>query len=84
MAKLLLCILGMFLTCSAMLQLRQTRLAHRHAIHQINVRLHQSQATLWNQQLDIAALTTPQTLVRQVRASSAAPAAEPVREASGR
>lgn len=72
MWKLLMCIVGVFLICTALLHLRQKQLAHRHAIHQLNVRLHNSQATLWNQQLDIAGMTAPHTLARQVRSGATA------------
>lgn len=82
MLKLLTCIVGIFIICAVLLQLRQVRLAERHAINALNVRLSTSQATLWNQQLEIAAITTPQVLVRQMRQAANTPQAPGVRQAA--
>lgn len=67
MAKLLICILGIFLFSVSLLQLRQQRLADRFEVNRLHDRIEGAQAKLWNQQLKIATVTTPEALTRRVR-----------------
>lgn len=62
MLKLLICILGIFGISLELLHLRQERLAMRHEINRLHDGMEASQGKLWNQQLEIARQTTPQSL----------------------
>lgn len=66
MAKLLVCILGIFGISVCLLQLRQQKLNARYEMNRLHNRIESSQAKLWNQQLQIANATTPEALSRQI------------------
>ncbi len=66
MIKLLLCLLVFVATAVCLVQLRQQRLELNHECNQLHDTIESRQSRLWNQQLQIAAATTPQKIARQV------------------
>lgn len=67
MLKLLVCIAAIFGISVCLLQLRQQRLNDRWELNRLHGQVEKSQAKLWNQQLGIAAATTPQALDGKLR-----------------
>jgi cell division protein FtsL len=66
MIKLLMCLVCAFLIGVAMLQLRQQELELKHEGAALQQKIQSQQAHLWNQQLQIAILTSPNTLTRSL------------------
>jgi cell division protein FtsL len=66
MIKLLLCLLVFVATAVCLVQLRQQRLELNHECNQLHNTIEARQSRLWNQQLQIAAATTPDKLARQI------------------
>ncbi len=59
MIKLLLCLTSCMLVAICLVQLRQQRLELSHQTSELHNQIEQRQGRLWNQQLQIAELTTP-------------------------
>ena len=66
MLKLLLCIAFCVVLGITMLQLRQQRLELNFQTNRLHNQIRQSQAKLWNQQLQIAIYTAPNAITRTV------------------
>jgi cell division protein FtsL len=82
MIKLLLCLLAFVATAVCLVQLRQQRLELNHQCNQLHNAIEARQSRLWNQQLQIAAATTPDKIARQIdsehlRLEPLAPRGEP-------
>ncbi len=66
MIKLLLCLLAFVATAVCLVQLRQQRLELNHECNQLHNAIEARQSRLWNQQLQIAAATTPDKISKQI------------------
>ncbi len=66
MIKLLLCLLATVATAVCLVQLRQQRLELNHECNQLHNTIEASQSRLWNQQLQIAADTSPGALDKRI------------------
>lgn len=67
MAKVLICIVCVGLLAAAMLQLRQQKLELSHQLNTLHAQIEQVQIKLWNQQLQIAISTAPNTIQRTIK-----------------
>ena len=70
MLKLMICLLVGVATSVCLVQLRQQRLEYGHEASQLHAALAARQGTLWNQQVEIAARTTPGAVRRAVAAAA--------------
>jgi cell division protein FtsL len=66
--KLLLVILSALLTAVCLLQLRQQKVILNHQTQELHRKINDSQAELWNQQLQVAAYTAPNAITATVNA----------------
>ena len=66
MIKLLLCLLVFVATAVCLVQLRQQRLELNHECNQLHNAIEARQSRLWNQQVQIAAATTPDKINQQI------------------
>ena len=66
MLKLLLCILASGTVAVLVLELRQQRLELSYQTNRLHTQIEQSQAKLWNQQLQIAVYTAPNAITKTV------------------
>jgi len=66
MIKLIVCILSLFALGMLTLQLRQERLDLNHQCIDLHNQIEGQQAKLWNQQLDVALWTAPNTIAKTV------------------
>lgn len=67
MVKIILALTFSLLLAVLLLQLRQQRMELNFATHSLHKDMEQSQIKLWNQQLEIAARTSPPAVVNQVK-----------------
>lgn len=66
MVKIILALTFSLLLAVLLLQLRQQRMEMNYTTHTLHRDIEKSQAELWNQQLEIAARTSPSAVVTQV------------------
>lgn len=66
MVKIILALTFSLLLAVLLLQLRQQRMEMNYATHKLHREIETSQSRLWNQQLEIAARTSPPAVVSQV------------------
>jgi cell division protein FtsL len=66
MIKLLLCLAVGMATAVTLLQLRQQHMELSHQSNQLHDQIESRQATLWNQQLQIAVYTAPNAIAKTV------------------
>ena len=66
MVKLLICLFGGAAIAVTVLQLRQQRLALEYQNTELHGRIRSRQATLWNQQLQIAVGTAPNAISKTI------------------
>jgi hypothetical protein len=64
--KLLICLFAGLLVCVAVLQLRQQRLELNFQVNRLHKQIEDKQAKLWDQQLQIAVYTAPNSISRTV------------------
>ncbi len=88
MFKLLICLISATLIAVCMLQLRQQRLQLSYETAELDKQIHNQQARLWNQQIQIASCTAPNAIgqtislqgLKLVPESEAVSLAEPTQE----
>jgi hypothetical protein len=66
MLKLLICLIAGLVICGALLQLRQQRLELNFQVNRLHGQIEDRQAKLWDQQLQIAVYTAPNSISRTV------------------
>jgi cell division protein FtsL len=66
MLKLLLCLFATVITAVCLVELRQQRLEMTHDIDKLHSQIETRQSRLWNQQVVIAADTTPKAVEKAV------------------
>lgn len=64
--KLLMCIVAIFGVSVCVLQLRQEKLNLRYRLNKLHDQIESRQGELWNQQVKVAAATTPDALRRKI------------------